>query len=93
MSKLKTIFKDGLDPLKEGLANFQNPIKEIEDIAIKRAEICQGCDKFELEPISFFRIKDERIPKLSNMMCGDCHCELSLKTRQNVKICKYWKNL
>ena len=93
IGKAKTISKTGLEPFEIGKQNFDNPIKEIEELAIKRAAICMGCPLMKIEPIESFRIEDTRIPELSNMMCGDCFCELPLKTRQSIKVCDNWKNV
>lgn len=91
MKKAKTILKDGIKPFKEGKKNFDNPVPEIEALARERLEVCRGCEHFKKEPISFFRVKDERIKGFSEMMCGECGCELPYKSRQSVTICKKWK--
>ena len=93
IGKAKTLSNVGLEPFEVGKYNFENPTKESEELAIKRAVICIGCDLMKIEPIESFRIEDTRIPELSNMMCGDCFCELSLKTRQSITICDNWKNM
>lgn len=77
----------------EGKRNFENPKDEIERLAAERAEICKGCRYFKKEPIDFLRIKDDRIPDLSEMSCGKCGCILSYKLRQSISICKRWKEL
>ena len=91
MSKLQTILKDGLEPFKEGKRNYELNIPEIEDLARERLNTCLGCKFYHKEPVIIFRIKDDRIPELSEMMCGDCGCELPFKTRQNLSICKKWE--
>lgn len=91
MGKFKSILKDGLEPFKEGKKNFENPKAEIEALARERLEVCRGCPLFKKEPISFFRVKDERIKEFSEMMCADCGCELPYKSRQSITICKKWK--
>lgn len=91
MSKFETILKVGLKPYNEGKKNFNDPIPEVEDLARERLEICKRCPHFKKEPISFFRVKDERIKGFSEMMCGDCGCELPYKSRQSITICKKWK--
>lgn len=93
IGKAKTLSNVGLEPFEIGKQNFDNPIKEVEDLAIKRAAICTGCPLMKIEPIESFRVIDKRIPELSNMMCGECYCELSLKTRQSITICDNWKNV
>lgn len=93
IGKAKTLSNVGLEPFEIGKNNFDNPSKEVEELAIKRAAICVGCPLMKIEPIESFRVKDERIPELSNMMCGDCFCELPLKTRQSISICDAWKNV
>ncbi|HET8838042.1 MAG TPA: hypothetical protein VFM82_03520 [Flavobacteriaceae bacterium] len=91
MKKVKTLLKDGIEPFKEGKKNFDNPIAEIEQLAKERLEICKGCEFFKKEPISFLSIKDERIKEFSEMVCGDCGCELPYKSRQTISICKKWQ--
>lgn len=91
--KIKTILKNGisdtLDAYEEGVYNFNNPTKEIEDLARQRLK---ECDCLEREPISFLRVKDERIPKLSEMICGECGCTASYKFRQSKDKCKQWSS-
>lgn len=89
--KAKTLAKEGLDPLSEGLRNFNIIDKEIESLAKERMKTCLGCPHFETEPVDFLRVEDQRIPELSNKMCGDCFCALSYKTRQSKTICTKWQ--
>jgi len=93
LKKVKTILKDGLSPISEGLNHYTINIPEIEALAQQRASICSVCPMFILEPIPFLRVPDTRITILHNMMCNDCGCALPLKTRQNEIICKHWVNL
>ena len=89
--KLKTVLENGLEPIEEGLANFESRRFEIEQLAQKRSAVCRGCDKNVKEPITFFRVKDDTLPVVSERMCDSCGCALPLLIRQNVKICKKWK--
>lgn len=88
--KVTSILKDGTEPLIEGIKNFNNPKIEIETIAESRALTCIDCINFKIEPISFFRVIDVRIPEISKMYCFDCGCTLSYKLRQSNKICPKW---
>ncbi len=94
MGKLKTILnnpKQTADAFREGVKNYNNPKPEIENLALRRLEICKGCPHFQKEPISFLRIKDERLTDANEMMCGDCGCELPYKLRQSKSVCKKWE--
>jgi hypothetical protein len=89
--KIKSIGKYGLEPLEEGMANYQLDNSEIEKKASERALECLSCHNFEEEPIDLFKIIDDRIPEISEMMCGDCGCALPYLLRQDIKICKIWR--
>lgn len=96
-SKLKSGFKkavsiieNGIDPLAEGLNNFNNPIIEVETLAEERALTCIGCDNYQIEPIEFLRVIDIKIPELSEMFCDECGCTLSYKLRQSKTKCILW---
>lgn len=88
--KIKSIAKNGIEPISRGKTNYTLNITEIEKQAIKRAEVCRTCVNFVDEPIDFLKIKDERITHLSDKMCGNCGCALPYLLRQNIKICKHW---
>lgn len=89
--KAITLAKDGTKPYEVGKHNFENPTPEYEGKAAKRATICGGCRYFKKEPIDFLRVSDTGTPELSQMMCGKCGCELSYKTRQDIKVCSKWQ--
>lgn len=89
--KASTLVMVGLEPYQVGKHNFENPVLCVEIKAAQRAEICKTCPMFVKEPIDFLRVTDERIPALSEMMCDDCGCVLSYKTRQSITICENWK--
>ena len=89
-SKIITLLSDGVNPYLEGKMNFNTPIAEFERLAKERADICNGCRYFKKEPIPFLRIKDNRVPELTDMACGKCGCELAYKVRQNIKTCSKW---
>lgn len=80
----------GLDPIEEGVSNFHNPNPEVEALAKQRADICAECPLRVIEPIDFLRVKESRIPTLSEMMCDECGCTLSYKTRQSKTVCNKW---
>lgn len=88
--KLATLATDGMEPYEVGKHNFDNPLPEFEALAALRAITCMGCRYFRREPIEQFRVVDARTPELSEMMCGKCGCELSYKTRQDIKVCSKW---
>lgn len=90
MNIAKKLAKLDAGALAEGMKNYHKPDKEVDKLAEERAETCKGCDYLEDEPISFLRVKDERIPAMSGKMCGDCGCILPYKLRQSKKICKFW---
>lgn len=89
-TKGKTLAKDGIDPFLEGKKNYENYLLCIETLAKERVEICKKCTSFKKEPVIKLRVKDTRIPDLSEMYCESCGCELPYKTRQNIKTCEKW---
>ncbi len=89
--KIKSLTKNGLEPLEEGLANYKLNIPRIENKAQQRSLECIGCKSFVIEPIDLFKIEDERLPELSDRMCDECGCASPYLLRQDVKICKKWK--
>lgn len=89
--KAGSLLKHGLDPVAEGMRNFETPITEVETLAEQRALTCMGCPKFQTEPIESFRVIDERIPELSNMFCDACGCTTSYKLRQSLIVCPLWE--
>lgn len=89
--KIVSLISNGIEPLEEGLRNFDNPVLEIERLAENRMHECLGCEFYIQEPIKFLRVEDEKIPKLSNMYCDNCGCTLSYKLRQSIVVCDKWK--
>lgn len=90
--KIATINKSGIKPILEGLKNKMIPNTKIEIEAHRRAKICIGCLQMIEEPVDYLKIKDKKIPKVSEMMCNDCWCSIPLKIRQNKTLCKKWKD-
>ena len=88
--KIKSIIKNGLTPIEQGLINYNKNDLNTELKAKKRADICYNCNEYKNEPISFLKVNDKKIKKLEGKICGDCSCALPLLLRQNLKICKYW---
>lgn len=88
--KIKSIFNNGIEPIEQGITNYNLNIKDIELKANQRAKSCLDCINFVDEPIDFLKIKDERITELDSKMCNDCGCALPYLLRQDIKICKYW---
>lgn len=90
-SKVKTISHVGLKPYEAGKHNFYYIDDEAESLAKERLKTCVGCEFFVDEPIDFLRVKDEKIPELSNKMCGNCGCTLAYKIRQSIQPCDKWQ--
>ena len=90
IKKIKTISKSGIDPIIAGKRNYEANIPEIEKKARERYEKIKENAKFVPEPIDMFRVTDERIPELSNMMWDDCGCAMPYLLRQDIKIYKEW---
>lgn len=88
--KIKSVAKHGIEPIEEGKRNYKLNIPEVESLAAERLKTCIECEHYKDEPISFLRIKDGRLEKLSEKMCGDCGCALPYLLRQDIKICKKW---
>lgn len=86
--KIKTLLGVGIVPYLIGEENFNNPIKEVEDLAKERM---QYCDCLVEEPIDFLKVTDERIPELSGKMCDECGCTASYKFRQSISKCEKWQ--
>jgi len=89
--KINSVAKNGIKPLEKGRKNYQLNIPEIELIASERLKTCLECGNYTEEPISFLKVKDKRLEKLSEKMCNDCGCALPYLLRQSDKICKKWK--
>ena len=79
-----------LEAYKIGKENYDNPKKEVEDLAKQRIEKMKLCPSFKPEPIGMFKIKDERIPEADGMYCENCGCSAPYKIRQNLSVCKCW---
>lgn len=88
--KIVSLVTNGIEPIEVGIANFKHINLDIELLAIERLKTCSGCEFFIEEPISFLRVEDKNIPELSNMMCDECGCTLSYKTRQSITKCAKW---
>lgn len=98
MQKLKSIVKkagsiieNGIEPVEEGVHNFNNPNPDAEKLAQERAVVCSGCPENIEEPVDFLKVEDERIPELSNKMCNACGCTLAYKLRQSNTVCEKWE--
>lgn len=88
--KIVSLIDNGVEPLQEGINNFKYPDMDIELLAEERKNVCVGCEFYEREPIDFLRVEENRIPELSEMMCGECGCTLSYKLRQSKSKCNKW---
>lgn len=89
--KIKSLINNGLDPVEEGMFHFDHPDEAIEVLAKERLETCKVCAEFVEEPISFFRIEDQRLPEASCKMCDECGCTISYKIRQTKTKCDKWQ--
>jgi len=90
--KIKTLLKNGIDPVIEGIYNFNNLDLDIDFLAIDRSKECIFCDMFVDEPIDFLKVTDKNIPELSGKMCDECGCTLSYKLRQSISKCEKWQD-
>jgi len=82
VGKLKNVNVVGL------VEGFTNKITgDMEEVAMKRAEICVSCDMMEDEPIKEMAIKDNEIKSISGKICGECFCSLPYKLRQYESNC------
>lgn len=88
--KIRSVAKNGLDPITEGKENYFANIASIEIKALERAKECGMCPNFVDEPIELFKVRDKRIKELSNKMCDECGCSMPYLLRQDKKICKKW---
>ena len=86
MSIKKKLQNLSLQGLAEGLKN--KITGDMEDIAKQRAEICRLCPRSVVEPIEELRVKDDKIPSITNKMCDLCGCALPYLLRQTKKDCK-----
>jgi len=89
--KINSVAKHGIKPIEKGRNNYQLNIPEIEQLAAERLKTCLECENYADEPISFLKVKDKRLEKLSEKMCNNCGCALPYLLRQSDKICKKWK--
>lgn len=89
--KILSLVKNGIEPIEEGINNFNHPNIDVELLAKERKETCVVCPMFVDEPISFLRVEDKSLPELSNKMCDSCGCTLSYKLRQSIEICNKWQ--
>lgn len=89
--KIQSVLKNGVDPVMEGIHNFKNENKCVEKLAKERLKTCLKCPYYVNEPIDFLKVKDNRMPELTNKMCGECFCTLSYKLRQSTIKCERWQ--
>lgn len=89
MSIKKKLQNLSLQGLAEGLKN--KITGDMEETAKQRAEICRLCPHNVVEPIEELRVKDNKIPSITNKMCDLCGCALPYLLRQTKKACKAGK--
>lgn len=89
--KIQSVVKHGIDPVLEGIKNFNNEDESVESLAKERLKECLKCPYFKTEPIDFMKVTDTRIPELTDKICGECFCTLSYKIRQSSIKCKRWQ--
>ena len=80
-----------LKPIYIGMLNFWSGNKPVEATAKNRLLKCKKCEFFENETNDLLKIKDSKIPELTNKKCGDCGCVLSFKLRQSFNLCDKWQ--
>ena len=90
--KITTLLKNGIDPVIEGIYNFNNSDMDIELLTFDRLQVCLDCEMFVDEPIDFLKVTDKNIPELSNKICDECGCTLSYKLRQSISKCEKWQD-
>ncbi len=74
-----------------GMLNFWVNDSRALKLAKERTQTCTICEHFIEEKNDLLKVKDDKIPQLSNKQCGDCGCVLSYKLRQSEKKCKKWQ--
>lgn len=93
MKKLESLRKKAknvdVKAVYEGVKNKLSG--ELEELAIERAEICRACDKNVEEPIDSLKIKDEKLPHISERCCDVCGCALPYLLRQLEESCSLKK--
>jgi len=82
----KTIAKNGFSAVQMGKFALENPTIQTENVAQKRLEICKNCPDFQTEPIPFLRIKDEKIPELSEKYCKNVAVPCPIKPVRTYKL-------
>lgn len=63
-----------------GFGNLAFKNKNVELLAMSRAQICAGCPFAEKSGV-YSIIKDNRTEQIQGMKCGKCGCNLSAKVR------------
>lgn len=80
LKKDKPLHKIKLGNIIAGFGNLAFPNKEVEVIAIKRAEICAECPN--ATPSGLYNvIADNKTKQIQGMKCDMCGCALSAKVR------------
>ena len=73
-----------------GFANLSFPNKNVEEVAMKRAEICGECPSAVKTGV-YSIVRDSRTQKIQGMMCDECGCNLSAKVRSVSDSCPLGK--
>lgn len=75
-----------LSHILEGWKNFLIKNKDVEEVALKRAEICSKCE-FALYNGFLNTVVEDRQIKVHSYMCKLCGCPLSAKIRVPTESC------
>ena len=75
-----------LKNIVDGFSNLAFPNPEVEQLAIKRAEICAGCP-FAVKTGIYSMVVDNRTKSIQGMKCSKCGCNLSAKVRSTDDSC------
>lgn len=89
--KINTLISSGVQPLLDGVHNYNNPNDDIEAIARERLNTCINCPLYQPEEIKPLQVEDKLLPQASKMKCGECGCVLSFKLRQLITRCDKWE--
>ena len=80
LKKDKPLHTIKLSNIVAGFGNLAFPNKEVEAIALKRAEICAECPN--AVPSGLYNvIADNKTKQIQGMKCDMCSCDLSAKVR------------
>ncbi len=79
-----------LKAITSGFANYAFPSDKMEWKAIKRAEICSGCEH-AVGTVLTAIMPDKKEMSVTGMKCNLCKCFLPAKVRQDIQRCPIQK--